>query len=362
MKVERRGPSANKNFAQINDAGKGELIEDLLSGLPLSPKSPVFLEFSLGLAEDRLDISLRHNLFEVFIGGALKPAAGVSPSPDDPGLKFGGGSPWFSGVLSFLLTGDNVLDTMAALSGGMTRDELREAMKKELNIDAETLAGAFRSVGAVLGGTTFLQEEAAPGGYVFLSGGGAADAAEKWRLLVPLLRMFAAYTLDNSLEEAPREGWDVFFKLKEEVQERAGGVPFCLGLKDGVLIYGCLDEINLDDDPQIEWRENGRREKSILRAQLDMSVLRAALLPLFESHDPKEFERAAEAFDLADILNARAFSGLFYALTAAQEIESVTLEASDRNSLDLTFFTEEPDYSEAWKMARMARYLEGGAR
>jgi hypothetical protein len=188
------------------------MTKDIFSGLSFKPEEGASMELSLGLPEAGIDFALRHNLFDVALGDRDKPESAFSPA--DPGLNFGGGRPWFVGLLSFLLTEEDVLDLlMTAMStenwDREQREQARDALKEKTGIDAE-LVKAFRSLGLVLGGRSKLLDHDMPGGYVFLSG-----SAEKMKLLIPLLRTFFESSLSHSFEAVPRKGWELFYALNE---------------------------------------------------------------------------------------------------------------------------------------------------
>ena len=355
LKVERHGSSKNKSFVQINDERGGSLTKDLFNGLPFEPQMGAYMELSLGFPqEEEITLSLRHNLFEVLFGNRKSSQAGDSSSSGNFGLKFGGGKPWFYGALSFLLTEDDVLGAITALSGEENRNQIIEVLKTQFNLEINTFVEAFRTIGVVLGGRTSIMGEDAPGGYIALSGD-----AEKCRLLEPLLKMLIENLISHSFEAAPRDGWDLFYRLNEEYREQASGLPLCIGLKDGVLLFGSLDEAALEEAPEIEWHKSGENGNSVLRARLDMDTLRPLLLSFFRSRDPMELEEAAENADLEDMLNTRFFSQLLHSLAAGQEIEAVTLDADDWNCLDISIFTREADYEQVWKLTQIGRYLAG---
>ncbi|MCL1940609.1 MAG: hypothetical protein FWG09_01595, partial [Synergistaceae bacterium] len=235
MKAARRGPDGHENFLQINDNVSGEMTSDILYGLSFEHSAPAFLELSFGAAEKgKFEISLRHNLFDIFLGAMSKPAPGWSP--DDPGLKFGGGRPWLAGMFSAAATEDDILDLMASISGE-SRGDVKESMEKS-GFSVKALANALRSFGFVLGGEALLGGKSlVPGGYVFISAG--EGGAENMRAMQPFVRMFLENSL-NIFEETGREGWDVFYTLREEERPMYFWLPLFIGMKDGALLWGVL--------------------------------------------------------------------------------------------------------------------------
>jgi hypothetical protein len=329
------------------------MTEDLADGLPFEPGAGASMEFSFGLREKSIDFSFRHNLFDVAFGGAdanrQKPEPAFSPA--EPGLKFGGGQPWFTGLLSFLLTEDNFLDLMAAISGESREDT--QAFLQEHGFDAETLTGAFRAFGVVLGGKSELGGREMPGGYLFLSGG-----AEKMKALLPFFHAIFESQFSNSFEAVTREGWELFYALNEEYRDETG-IPLHIGVKDGVLLVGSLSGGTLDDDPKIEWTSGKSNEKSILSAQMNMELLASLLSSFFSSQPPETAELLndlIETLDLEDLLSIR--PGLFSALVTLQEIKKITLDMNDWESLDLSISTGEVDYKKVDELTRLSKRLE----
>jgi hypothetical protein len=354
MAVARRDPD-HKNFAQLNDDAEGAMTRDLFDGLPFEPGAGASMELSLGLRENSIGFSLRHNLFDVAFGGADAKRQRPEPafSSAEPGLKFGGGRPWFTGLLSFLLTEDNFLDLMTFVSS--TSREEAQASLQEQGFDAETLTGAFRAFGAVLGGKSELGGRDMPGGYLFLSGD-----AEKMKALLPFFRVIFESQFSDSFEAVTREGWELLYASNEEYRDETG-IPLCIGVKDGVLLMGSLSEGTLEDDPKIEWTSGGGKsdEKSIVRAQANIELL-ASLLGTFFSSQPSEtaalLNDLIETLDLEDLLSIR--PGLFRALAALQEIKGITLDMGDWESLDLSVLTGEVDYKKVDDLTRLSRRLE----
>ncbi|MDR1622942.1 MAG: hypothetical protein LBS00_11260 [Synergistaceae bacterium] len=345
MKITRRGPAGYKNFAQINDTSDGSMTRDILDGLSFEPKAPAFLEFSFGFPEEEIiGAAIRHNLLDVFLGGAGKPSSAWSP--DEPGLRFGGGFPWLAGLLSVVMTGDDALGLLATLGGG-NKEQAREFLGEQ-NIDVETLTKAFRSFGFVLGGKSSLLGQEMPGGYAFVSGGAGAMKA-----LLPLIRAFFENVFD--FEEAPREGWDVFYALNENLREQLA-MPLFAGLKDGTLLLGCLTPETLEENPEIEWPDGSGED--VFRARLNMQSLSLLPIELSTPWLPARLTGMLENLGIEDMLNAQTYSAFLKTLLCAQEIWEITLGMSDWGSLDLTAVTGEVNYWQALELARLARELD----
>ena len=343
LKIRRLGPAGHVNFVQANDSDKGVMMEDLLSGLVFKSHAPVFMELSFGLQDkERIEIALRHNLFDVFFGKAVKPQKAISK--DEPGLKFGGGHPWLAALFSIVPTEGSVLGLLSLFIGGTDGEIVREFLKEQ-NISIDTLTKAFRSLGLVLGGDSSLLGQNIPGGYVFISGG--ADGAESIKTFLPFYREFL-----NSgylFEETSREGWDMFYTLKENFNEQFSGIPLFAGMKGGALLLGSLNSGVLDEKPEFAWPA----EDGILHARLDVKRLSSLPAALSASWSSDELADAIEGFDLEDLLNANSYSALLRSLAFSQEIREITLDVSDWGSLDLTFITGEADKKQAKDLKRI---------
>jgi hypothetical protein len=337
MTIKRRRPD-HKNFAQLNDDDEGAMTKDLADGLPFEPRTGVSMELSFGLREKGIDFSLRHNLFGVVFGNADAKRPESAFSPAEPGLKFGGGQPWFTGLLSFVLTEDNFLDLLTAIST-LSRDEALEFLREQ-GLDAAILTGAFRSLGVVLGGKSELGGRDIPGGYVFLSGG-----AEKMSALLPFFQAIFGNQFSHSFEAVTREGWELLYVLNEEYRSETR-IPLYIGVKDGVLLMGSLSGDTLEEDPEIEWTNGENGKKFILRTQMNVEILASLLgslgsLGSFFSSQPSEASELLtgliETLGLEDLSSIH--SGLFRGLAAIQEIKGIVLDMSDWESLNLSILT-----------------------
>jgi hypothetical protein len=246
------------------------------------------------------------------------------------------------------MTGDDALGLLATLGGG-NKDQAREFLGEQ-NIDMETLTKAFRSFGFVLGGESSLLGQEMPGGYVFVSGG--AEGAGAMKALLPLIRAFFENVFD--FEEAPREGWDVFYAPNENLREQLA-MPLFAGLKDGTLLLGCLNPETLEESPEIQWPDGSG--KDVFRARLNVERLGLLPIELSTSWLPARLTDMIENLGFEDTLNPRAYSAFLKALLCAREIWEITLGMSDWGSLDLTVVTGEVNYRQALELTRLAREL-----
>jgi hypothetical protein len=146
--------------------------------------------------------------------------------------------------------------------------------------------------------------------------------------------------------------------LNEEYRNETG-IPLYIGVKDGVLLMGSLNEGALEVNPEIEWVGGESNGKSILRAQVNIELLASLLGSLFSSQPSETAELLndlIEALDLEDLLSIR--PGLFRALATLQEIKGLTLDMGDWESLDMSVLTGEVDYKKVDELARLSRRLE----
>ena len=342
--ITRRGAAERKVFVQIRDTKNGSLSEDLPRGVFPAFKVPVFLELSLGLEEEKIDVSLHHNFIDVFLGNAEVPESAWLP--DNPGLKFGGGRPWLAGLFSTNLTEDDIFGLLAVT--GLGRHEAQRFFEA-YNISANTLTKAFRSSGFVIGGKSSYFGREIPGGYMFLSGG-----AEEMRTLSPFVRKFIENSFYNS-EEAAREGWDFFytFHINDDDFIRAARLPMFAGMKEGTLLLGKLAPETLNEEPEIMW--SVVNEKDVFRVSLNVERLRSVLPELRSSLMlGNVLNFAMYSLGLRDVFNMQTFSALLYTLICAQEVKEVSF-AGAWDSFSLTFTTEEVDYKQVWELVRIVR-------
>lgn len=262
LAVKRSGKGGS--FIQLMDNSDGVLFEEIgdcldIYDMPV-PKVPLFMELSADFLSEKMVFSLKHNLFSVLFGDAEKPKSSFSMADD--GLKLGGGDPFFAGLGGFALDPDQVLRGIMVLMDAEDSDEEEaKGELKSMGIDLDRIVGAFRSAGMVLGGRGLVGEASAPGAYGFVSGvpGGM-------KALIPLVKM-AVGTLPV-FEESSREGWDFFYKPSEELYEELP-LPLFIGMKDGVLAFGSIDERALDTAPKFEWG-NPPMAEFIGRGRFDM--------------------------------------------------------------------------------------------
>jgi hypothetical protein len=215
--------------------------------------------------------------------------------------------------------------------------------------DMNALTEAFRSLGVVLGGRSKFLDHDMPGGYVFLSG-----SAEKMKLMIPLLRALLESGLSHSFEAVTRKGWELFYALNEEY--RASAIPLYIGMKDGVLLMGSLDEEALEETSEFVWGAVGDG-KPIFRAAADMEIMYTLFASFIPSRPFSALEGVIREMDLEDMLNARAFSGMIQAFTHMQEIKNITLDMNGWDSFDVSIFTGEVDYKKVYELSRLSRRL-----
>lgn len=348
LEIARRNPE-KANFVQIADDASGSGTDDMLDNMYwIEPKAPAGLELSLGLSDDAIELSLWHTFFNVLLGDSFRPKGAWRA--DDAGFAFGGGNPWLAGAFSPGLDEKDFLDLLIFLAHG-DDDQVRD-MFKEIGVDLSTLSGAFRSIGLVLGGNASLCGEPAPGGYVFVSGD-----AEKMRTLLPIVTLLLNSRLSHSFEAVDREGWDVFYAVNDEYRERAGGMPWYAGVKDGVLMMGILADDDLETEPYIDWPEGGGDGSLLLAGSLDFSLFVERCGKFIDAIPlPKAYE-AAGAVDLEDLFEPEVWIAAFRFFALAQEIERVTLVMPESNRLDLTIHTTWVDYENVWELMRTSRML-----
>ncbi len=329
LKIARR--SEHGNFVQLIDDPDGTLAKEIFDGLGFEPQWPGFLELSLGVEAGRIALALRHNLYEAAFGGAAKP--GTAASLKDPGLKFGGGVPWLIGIGSVLLEREPLLGLLAFLSGEEA-EEIVEALSS-LGVSVETLMGAFRTFGLVLGGDAALFGKPVPGlgGYVFASG-----EAEKMKALVSLIKGWVSETLD-ALAETEREGWDAFYTLNPELQvDGAFPFPFFIGVKDGVLMAGVLGEGTLETAPKLGLPDDGVNR--VLCVGADFSALTSGLTAFLASPALEDLPRLAEQLDF-DLQSLLSFGSRL--LSSLQGVGGVRFSMEDWGTMDLEVTVREVD-------------------
>ena len=360
MTIQRRAEHAN--FFQLDDDKKGSLIEDLADGLSFEPETGVSLELSLGLGEDKIDLSLRHNFFDVVFGGANANRPQSAPVLQEPGFKFGGGTPWFAGTAGNFFTENDVIGLLAFIEDA--REEKVSEFLKENGIDLSVVLRALRSFGVVLGGDSAVKtadsgETDVPGGYVFLSG-----EPEGMRELIPLVKT-ALSSGSETLQAAEREGWDLFYTTGgSEEARKIFPMPFVVGMKDGVLLAGSLDDYALEEDPEIA-REDGkdflRLRPRLLFARLDMDALCSLVLsssPAWKTIFGKNIFGKGIFDDslLGELLGPSApLPAMIRGLMRTLEIKSVTLDTERWDSMDLSLATGYADYETLWRLWRLFR-------
>ncbi|NLL37147.1 MAG: hypothetical protein GX256_06460, partial [Fretibacterium sp.] len=284
------------SFVRLNDDVDSTWAKELFKDLNFDLQLPGFLELSFGVKAEKIALALRHNLYDVAFGGAEKP--GSAASLQDPGLKFGGGTPWLVGIGSVLLEKGPLLKFLSFISGE-EEEELVESLNSSLGVSVETLLGAFRAFGLALGGDTALFGETAPGlgGYAFVSG-----EAESMRALLPLIK--GVFDSLGNLEEIDREGWDTFWSLESDLQvDGALPLPLFAGVKDGVLMMGILDEKSLEKEPELKQQDDGAGR--VLLVEADFATLTSGLLAFLNSPALKRGPQMAElmGFNWLEVLN-----------------------------------------------------------
>lgn len=317
--------------------------------IQLEPKAPFSLELSLGLPEDGIELSLRHNLLEVLTGDA----SGLDvPELDASGLKFGGGAPFFSAVGALPLTGETAFEILKVLVDAddeEDEEELAEGLESE-GIDLDELASAARFFGAVIGGHGAIGTEYAPGGYAFVSGD-----PKSMKALAPLFEKLIG--LSPVLERVKRKGWDIFFTPNEEYQEE-NPMPVFAGLRKGVLMAGVIDYEELETDPDIAWDEDcDSGPGTLLLAKLDMESLRSTLINCLTPGFMAGLEEAG--VDTEDIIDAMEDSFLASLVRSTLEVGNVTLRVDAEGGVDLRLETREVDDRMARSLDRAIKKLAG---
>lgn len=348
--------SQRKSFLLIEDTGDEDgdfaLTEDFLRGMldvRVTPSKGVSAEISCDLSESAIRLSLHHNLTDIILGDKLPPQAPVAA--DDPGLGFGGGTPWLAGSVGIDLNEDSLLDLMTGIAGG-EKDDAREFLKSQ-GIDPATAATALRSLGIVLGGDYKYRGINLNGGYVFLSGD--SEGLRQCKQFIEQAISSSFYTL----EAVEREGWDLFYipKTEEweaELRARYGwGDSYFVGMWDGVLLAGALDRDHLLDTPEIGWSgldDDG--EGPALRISLSPATLGALLASL---KGPQLW--AVKAGMEASSMRRSEAEGIIKGLIHCQEIEKVTLDVKDRENVEVSIDTKDVDYKNAWELLRLQKTL-----
>ena len=323
MKIERRAP--HNNFLKLDDDKVASMTWGIFNKLDFKPKTPIFMELSFGSVDNGMGFSLRHNMFDVVFGDMEKLKSALSF--EDPGLKFGGGASWLTGLGSVLLTGENVADLSMILFGR----EREEAIKflNEYGINPADIVEEFQSFGIVLGGDSPVSGDDSIGGYAFISG-----SPEKMKAMIPFLKsVFETYP---GWKETPREGWDMYYAPFEE------GEPDCvfIGIKNGVLLAGSLSKESLDEAPRIEWL--GTEAGQLLIVHLNMKELDSSLL---------KFISSPFAPLLSTVVSPTVLVTTPYVVIALRELGGVTLAVNDLGAIDLTFTAREENEqnTEQWK-------------
>lgn len=176
MKISRRADGVN--FVQLNDTSDGKMTKDTLEGLIAEAKAPAFFELSAALDEEKINIQLCQNIFDVFFGS--KKNTEWKFSAGDPGLQFGGGSPFFSAVINTFLSNDEVFELLGWMTGAK-KEDINQFLTDH-KIDVSAFSSALRSAGAVIGTKDFAACTL-PGGYAFISGN-----PESWRAIIPFVK------------------------------------------------------------------------------------------------------------------------------------------------------------------------------
>lgn len=342
----RRHDEGKANFFLFVDDAERTGTTALAEELDFVPQKAAEIEIALGLFGNGFDVSLHHNVFDLLLGDVELPPGAWSA--EDGGFELGGGEPWIAGSLSLALTEQNVLDILAAAVDGDER-QVREILSMAGD-DPAVLSGLLRSVGLVFGGQASVKGKWMPGGYVFASGD-----AEKMRALVPLIEMHMANSPLSSFQAVDREGWDVFFVLADdEVREYAAGLPFCIGMRDGVFMAGVLNEEDLDIASEMDWQE-GDGEVAILRGYLKPLLFASKYQDFFSEVSFSEMHRITDGMGIEDLFEPGVWAIAFKCFAAFQEIKLVRLDMTDWNRLDLTIRTGEVEYKDVWEWLRTSR-------
>jgi hypothetical protein len=298
----------------------------------------------------------------VVFGGANANRPQSAPVLQEPGFKFGGGTPWFAGTAGNFFTENDVIGLLAFIEDA--REEKVSEFLKENGIDLGVVLRALRSFGIVLGGGSAVKtadsgETDVPGGYVFLSG-----EPEGMRELIPLVKT-ALSSGSETLQAAEREGWDLFYTTGgSEEARKIFPMPFVVGMKDGVLLAGSLDDYALEEDPEIAWedgKEFSRLRPRLLFARLDMDALCSLVLsssPAWKKVFGKNIFGKGILGDslLGELLGPSApLPAMIRGLMRTLEIKSVTLDTERWDSMDLSLATGYADYETLWRLWRLFR-------
>ncbi|MDI9370713.1 MAG: hypothetical protein QM446_07335 [Synergistota bacterium] len=189
----------------------GDIAEMLFEefGVPVVPEASLSLKASLEFPEDGIALSIRHNLLDMLLGDSQ---ALEVQELDASGLKFGGGSPFFSAIGALPLTGEMALEIVKTLTDTDDdyEEELVELLKSE-GIDLDEMASTVGFFGALIGGRGAIGKGYAPGGYIFVSG-----EPEGMKALVLLFELLL--DLSSVFDSAERKGWDLFYAISEELR------------------------------------------------------------------------------------------------------------------------------------------------
>ena len=213
----------------------------------------------------------------------------------------------------------------------MDREDARDELKS-MGIDLDQIVGALRSAGVVLGGEGAVGPASAPGGYVFLSG-----ISEGMKALIPLVEMVVE-TLPI-FEESPREGWDLFYKPSEEFYEELP-LPLFIGMKDGVLVFGSIEERELETDPEFRWG-SAPKEGAIGQGRLDMRAFTSLVARTLSSRSLAALKD--NDLDLEEGLEDVDVPAMGVALKALQGIGAIEFSGG-WDSIEVVFEPREVDH------------------
>jgi|GEM_PF-5704473 Mannan-binding protein. len=337
------------NFIKLVDDKEGSLADEIAGNVNASRRAPAAVEFSFDLSAHAVDVSVFHNIPEILFGNIALPVGGWRA--DDAGFGFGGRTAWLAGAFSPVATDRNITDFLRAVAG----DDAGKArgMLQSSGVDGIGLIKSIRSLGIVCGGWASMRERTVPGGYVFASGD-----ADKLGKFAPLFKAVIGDSLEDSFEEKAKDGWDFFFSPNDEFAESMFDIPLFIGMKDGVLLGGILDEDSLENVPAIDWESTGS-DGGLLRACMNLPDL-ASEWEKFFKETPRRFvyHSIAGRLGVHGFFEANFLANAFKIFAAAQEVKTAQLDIPDWNHATLRLELGEVDYRKVWEWMRMSRAME----
>ena len=341
MKVDRALPQGS--FFRFHDNGMvATQLQAESTGALKAPEGSLSAEIGFEMTDRGFDLSVFTNFAKVF--GVAEEDGAFHPIPIEDRVLLGGGKPWFSVIgQSFFKKSHIQALRDSAAAGDEDSVEIVKLLDaaKQFGIDDDAILSILKTVGIVLGGQTRAFGNTLPGGYFYLSG-----KKEDVALLLPLMEM-AAKESGMPFEPLALPGWTALYVIKDPGD-------FVMGIREGTIVIGLLNPEGLSVAPELSARMKTLYEETDLYGffNLDLSALRAALIPLLNPDGPM-------APLLIENGMAEGLPWILEGLKMTAEIDSLNIQAAAADRADFAVLTAAPDPKEIGQIdAFAARWKE----